>query len=161
MICLIELSILKNWSLLAKKKTLKESNQFKKKNVGDIRYPVLTILNLFPASFFTVHTETQEQRVKNVASVVDLKPLEAEPVMVERMSKNGSLNRMKSPITATSYTVASLQTATNSFSQEYLIGEGSLGRVYKAEFPNRKVTYYNKCLILKFSQWKKPVLDNL
>ncbi|PPS13021.1 hypothetical protein GOBAR_AA07609 [Gossypium barbadense] len=91
-----------------------------------------------------VHTETQEQRVKNVAAVVDLKPLQAEPVMVERMSKNGSLNRMKSPITATSYTVASLQTATNSFSQEYLIGEGSLGRVYKAEFPNGKTMAIKK-----------------
>ncbi|KAE8686377.1 Protein STRUBBELIG-RECEPTOR FAMILY 8 [Hibiscus syriacus] len=85
-----------------------------------------------------VHTEMQEQRVKNVGAVVDLKPLAAEPVAVERMSKSGSLNRMKSPITATTYTVTSLQTATNSFSQEYLIGEGSLGRVYKAEFPNGK-----------------------
>ena len=81
----------------------------------------------------------QEQRVKNVAAVIDLKPPPAEKLAVDRMSKSGSLNRMKSPITATSYTVASLQTATNSFSQEYLIGEGSLGRVYKAEFPNGKV----------------------
>ena len=81
----------------------------------------------------------QQQRVKNVAAVIDLKPPPAEKLTVDRMSKNGSLNRMKSPITATSYTVASLQTATNSFSQEYLIGEGSLGRVYKAEFPNGKV----------------------
>ena len=81
----------------------------------------------------------QEQRVKNAAAVIDLKPPPAEKLTVDRMSKNGSLNRMKSPITATSYTVASLQTATNSFSQEYLIGEGSLGRVYKAEFPNGKV----------------------
>ncbi|KAE8714892.1 Protein STRUBBELIG-RECEPTOR FAMILY 8 [Hibiscus syriacus] len=91
-----------------------------------------------------VHTEMQEQRVKNVVAVVDLKPLPAEPVAVERISKNGSLNRMKSPITATSYTVSSLQTATNSFSQEYLIGEGSLGRVYKAEFPNGKTMAIKK-----------------
>ncbi|XVE51059.1 hypothetical protein DITRI_Ditri02bG0008200 [Diplodiscus trichospermus] len=89
------------------------------------------------------HTEMQEQRVKNVAAVTDLKPPPAEK-LTERMSKNGSLNRMKSPITATSYTVASLQTATNSFSQEYLIGEGSLGRVYKAEFPNGKTMAIKK-----------------
>ncbi|KAK8517276.1 hypothetical protein V6N12_032472 [Hibiscus sabdariffa] len=95
-------------------------------------------------SVSTVHTEMHEQRVKNVAAVVDLKPLPVEPVAVERVSKNGSLNRMKSPITATSYTVASLQTATNSFSQEYLIGEGSLGRVYKAEFPNGKTMAIKK-----------------
>ncbi|KAE8724399.1 Protein STRUBBELIG-RECEPTOR FAMILY 8 [Hibiscus syriacus] len=100
--------------------------------------------NLSVAPVTVVHTEMQEQRVKNVAAVVDLKPLPAEPVAVERISKNGSLNRMKSPITATSYTVASLQTATNSFSQEYLIGEGSLGRVYKAEFLNGKTMAIKK-----------------
>ena len=30
---------------------------------------------------------------------------------------------------------------TNSFSQENIIGEGALGRVYKAEFPNGKVQF--------------------
>lgn len=83
----------------------------------------------------------QDQRVKSAAAVIDLKPPPAEKMTVDRMSKNGSLNKMKSPINATSYTVASLQSATNSFSQEYLVGEGSLGRVYKAEFPNGKVTW--------------------
>ncbi|KAE8728693.1 Protein STRUBBELIG-RECEPTOR FAMILY 8 [Hibiscus syriacus] len=61
-----------------------------------------------------------------------------------RISKSGSINRMKFPITAASYTVAALQTATNSFSQEYIIGEGSLGRVYKAEFPNGKTMAIKK-----------------
>lgn len=75
-----------------------------------------------------------------MAVVTDLKPPPAEKVMVDSLhGKNGSVKRIKSPITATSYTVASLQTATNSFSQEFLIGEGSLGRVYKADFPNGKV----------------------
>lgn len=98
---------------------------------------------------FTGHTEMQEQRVKSVAADIDLKPPPAEKVTtVDRISKNGSLNRMKSPITATSYTVAALQTATNSFSQEYLIGEGSLGRVYKSEFPNGKVASFFKQYIV-------------
>lgn len=48
------------------------------------------------------------------------------------------------PMTATSYTVAALQVVTNSFSQDSLLGEGSLGRVYKAEFPNGKVK--NLCI---------------
>ena len=91
-----------------------------------------------------VNTEMQEQRVKPMAAVTDLKPPPAEKVTVDRLQgKNGSVKRVKSPITATSYTVASLQTATNSFSQEFLIGEGSLGRVYKAEFPNGKVLFIN------------------
>lgn len=85
--------------------------------------------------------EMQEHRLKSTATVSDLKPPPAENVTVERLQgTNGSLKRVKSPITATSYTVAALQTATNSFSQENLVGEGSLGRVYRAEFPNGKVT---------------------
>ncbi|KAF3451762.1 hypothetical protein FNV43_RR07858 [Rhamnella rubrinervis] len=92
-----------------------------------------------------VNTEMQEQRVKPMAAVTDLKPPPAENVMGERLSgKNGSVKRIKSPITATSYTVASLQTATNSFNQEFLIGEGSLGRVYRAEFPNGKIMAIKK-----------------
>ncbi|GMI77501.1 STRUBBELIG-receptor family 8 [Hibiscus trionum] len=90
------------------------------------------------------HTEMQEQRVKSVAAVIDLKPPPAENVTVDRISKYGYINRMKSPITATSYTIAALQTATNSFSQEYLVGEGSLGRVYKAGFPNGKTMAIKK-----------------
>ncbi|XP_012091294.1 protein STRUBBELIG-RECEPTOR FAMILY 8 isoform X2 [Jatropha curcas] len=90
-------------------------------------------------------TEMHEQRVKNIAAVTDLKPPPAEKSVVERLQGNsGSIKRMKSPITATSYTVASLQVATNSFSQEFLIGEGSLGRVYKGEFPNGKTMAIKK-----------------
>ncbi|XP_021766831.1 protein STRUBBELIG-RECEPTOR FAMILY 8-like isoform X1 [Chenopodium quinoa] len=92
-----------------------------------------------------VNTEMQEQRVTSTAAVVDLKPPPTENSVVEKMhGKNGSLRRAKSPITATSYTVASLQLATNSFSQENIIGEGSLGRVYRAEFSNGKVLAVKK-----------------
>uniref|UniRef100_A0A5B6ZV58 Protein kinase domain-containing protein n=1 Tax=Davidia involucrata TaxID=16924 RepID=A0A5B6ZV58_DAVIN len=91
------------------------------------------------------NTEMQEPRVKSMATVADLKPPPVEKLVVERMqAKNGSVKRVKSPITATSYTVASLQIATNSFSQENLIGEGSLGRVYRAEFPNGKIMAIKK-----------------
>ncbi|GAB4830816.1 Protein STRUBBELIG-REPTOR FAMILY 8 [Ancistrocladus abbreviatus] len=92
-----------------------------------------------------VNTEMQKQRVKTMSTMGDLKPLPAEKMIVDRVQvKNGSVKRVKSPVTATSYTVASLQSATNSFSQEYLIGEGSLGRVYKAEFPNGKILAVKK-----------------
>ncbi|XP_008803525.1 protein STRUBBELIG-RECEPTOR FAMILY 8-like [Phoenix dactylifera] len=83
--------------------------------------------------------EMQEQRLKT-ASVTSLKPLPPEKMMVEKVyGKNGSGKRPKVPITASSHTVASLQLATNSFSQDSLVGEGSLGRVYRAEFSNGKV----------------------
>jgi hypothetical protein len=44
-----------------------------------------------------------------------------------------------SSITALAYTVADLQVATGSFSPDSLIGEGSVGRVYKANFSDQKV----------------------
>ncbi|KAI4298743.1 hypothetical protein L6164_032264 [Bauhinia variegata] len=98
-----------------------------------------------PIATNNVTPQMQEQRVKSSAVIADLKPPPAEKVMVEMVpTKNGSVKRMKSPITATSYTVASLQSATNSFSQEFIIGEGSLGRVYKAEFPNGKIMAIKK-----------------
>ncbi|XP_043692586.1 protein STRUBBELIG-RECEPTOR FAMILY 8-like isoform X1 [Telopea speciosissima] len=88
----------------------------------------------------------QSQRVKSMAVVTDLKPSPPEKLMGERVpGSSGSGKRGKSPITtATSYTIASLQTATNSFSQECLVGEGSLGRVYRGEFPNGKVLAIKK-----------------
>ncbi|GAB2298916.1 Protein STRUBBELIG-REPTOR FAMILY 8 [Dionaea muscipula] len=91
------------------------------------------------------NAEMQEQRVERIATMADLKALPAEKLMVDRMHvRNGSLKKVKSPITASSYTVASLQIATNSFSQENLIGEGSLGRVYKAMLPNGKILAVKK-----------------
>ncbi|KAH6812487.1 hypothetical protein C2S51_026249 [Perilla frutescens var. frutescens] len=46
-------------------------------------------------------------------------------------SKMGSIPRV--------YTIAELQIATNSFGEEHFIGEGSLGSVYKAQFPDGTV----------------------
>lgn len=98
-----------------------------------------------PVGTEKVNAEMQEQRAKNLATVVDIKPPPADMLTVDRVDvKNASVRRAKSPITATLYTVASLQTATNSFSQEFLIGEGSVGRVYKAEFSNGKIMAVKK-----------------
>ncbi|KAM7480674.1 hypothetical protein LguiA_028887 [Lonicera macranthoides] len=48
------------------------------------------------------------------------------------------------PINAALYSVADLQMATDSFSAENLIGEGSLGRVYRAQFDDGKVLAVKK-----------------
>ena len=45
----------------------------------------------------------------------------------------------KAVVPAIGYSVADLQAATNSFAQENLIGEGSLGRVYRGEFADGQV----------------------
>ncbi|CAL9200769.1 unnamed protein product [Musa hybrid cultivar] len=87
--------------------------------------------------------EMQELRVKSSSATTPVPP--SDTVIVEKLhGKNVPVKRPKIPITATSYTVASLQVATNSFSQDCLVGEGSLGRVYRAEFPNGKVLAVKK-----------------
>ncbi|XP_062223846.1 protein STRUBBELIG-RECEPTOR FAMILY 8-like [Phragmites australis] len=88
--------------------------------------------------------EIPEQSLENTSTAtVKLPP--AEKITPERVyAKNGSMRKTKVPITATPYTVASLQVATNSFCQDSLLGEGSLGRVYKADFPNGKVLAVKK-----------------
>ncbi|KAM0942645.1 putative non-specific protein-tyrosine kinase RLK-Pelle-LRR-V family [Dioscorea sansibarensis] len=86
-----------------------------------------------------INKELQEQKPKS-APRTNLKPPPSDIAVAEKVyGKNASLRRPKVPITATSYTVAALQIATSNFSQENLVGEGSLGRVYKAEFSNGKI----------------------
>ncbi|KAF3451938.1 hypothetical protein FNV43_RR08034 [Rhamnella rubrinervis] len=48
------------------------------------------------------------------------------------------------PINVTSYSIADLQVATGSFSVENLLGEGSFGRVYRAQFNDGKVLAVKK-----------------
>ncbi|KAF3321488.1 protein STRUBBELIG-RECEPTOR FAMILY 8 [Carex littledalei] len=95
----------------------------------------------------TVEGETNKvaQVQRSETPTANLKPPPIEKVTPERVfGKNGSMKKPKVTMTATSYTVAALQVATNSFSQDSLLGEGSLGRVYKAEFPNAKVLAVKK-----------------
>ncbi|KAG0479634.1 hypothetical protein HPP92_010492 [Vanilla planifolia] len=69
----------------------------------------------------------------------------SEKMIIDKISGNaGSARRPRVPITAAYYSVASLQAATNSFSPEFLIGEGFLGRVYKAEISNGKILAVKK-----------------
>ncbi|EXB93649.1 Protein STRUBBELIG-RECEPTOR FAMILY 2 [Morus notabilis] len=59
---------------------------------------------------------------------------------VEKTSRRTSFARKYGfPMKAKVYTIADLQSATSSFSEPNLIGEGSLGSVYKAEFPDGQV----------------------
>lgn len=51
------------------------------------------------------------------------------------------------PVNAVSYSIADLQMATDSFSTETRIGEGSIGRVYRAQFDDGKVFSGVQCLL--------------
>ncbi|ERN11631.1 hypothetical protein AMTR_s00022p00198910 [Amborella trichopoda] len=58
----------------------------------------------------------------------------------ERAAARKSMGkRRRGPLNAVSYSLADLQTATNSFGPESFVGGGSLGCVYKAQFPDGKV----------------------
>ncbi|XP_075076040.1 protein STRUBBELIG-RECEPTOR FAMILY 3 isoform X1 [Nicotiana tabacum] len=58
-----------------------------------------------------------------------------------------------------SYTIASLQQYTNSFSQDNLLGSGMLGSVYRAELPNGKLLAVKKLDKRVCSQQKDEFLD--
>ncbi|XP_057982485.1 protein STRUBBELIG-RECEPTOR FAMILY 2 [Malania oleifera] len=61
-------------------------------------------------------------------------------VRTEKICKRKSFSKKcRMPTNAKLYTVAELQSATNSFGEENLLGEGSLGSVYKAEFPDGQI----------------------
>ncbi|PIA53385.1 hypothetical protein AQUCO_00900159v1 [Aquilegia coerulea] len=68
--------------------------------------------------------------------------------------------RSRIPVTAKSYTVAELQSATNSFSEENLLGQGSLGSVFKAEFPDGQVlAVKNICTVALSIHEEEQFLD--
>ncbi|XP_011004818.1 PREDICTED: protein STRUBBELIG-RECEPTOR FAMILY 2 [Populus euphratica] len=50
-----------------------------------------------------------------------------------------SFSKYEAPVSAKIYTVTELQLATNNFGEENLLGEGSLGSVYRAEFQNGQI----------------------
>ncbi|KAH9301682.1 hypothetical protein KI387_013265, partial [Taxus chinensis] len=111
-----------------------------KVNTGALSSPLPPVMAKVPK-------ESTEHKIKALAPGIMLKPPPS-----ERHKTNGdkgtgidsATKRSKSPITAISYSIADLQLATNSFNQENLIGEGALGRVYRAEIPNGKILAVKK-----------------
>jgi serine/threonine protein kinase len=93
-----------------------------------------------PRSFATAG-QVEEVMTMRASPVVQI--LKAPPSL-KGISERGQagLSSGKSPstvIAATAFSIADLQMATNSFAQENLIGEGSLGRVYRGDFPDGQV----------------------
>ena len=68
--------------------------------------------------------------------------------IIEKVSRKTSFRKGRNHISATAYSVADLQFATNSFGEDCLIGEGASGPVYRAEFSNGKV-----CFVSNFIFW--------
>lgn len=87
-----------------------------------------------------------DQKSVKLPSPVSLKPPPADRLKSfdEDDSFTNPIMKKPGPITATSFSVADLQMATDSFSMENLVGEGSIGRVYKAQFDDGKVLAVKK-----------------
>lgn len=93
----------------------------------------------------TMSTETFE-----TPAAVNLRPPRAPPVEFRKSLDEYDVSpkpivppkKMNTAqISATQYSIADLQIATDSFSAENLLGEGSIGRVYRAQFEDGKVIY--------------------
>ncbi|XP_047328662.1 protein STRUBBELIG-RECEPTOR FAMILY 7-like [Impatiens glandulifera] len=97
----------------------------------------------------TVSSVETKKQYEPLASI-NLKP----PPNDRHKSFDGEEDRLRKPIlkkktdrtliNATSYSIADLQLATESFSVDNLIGDGSIGRVYRAEFNDGKVLAVKK-----------------
>lgn len=73
-----------------------------------------------------------------------LPSISGEKVIVNPAATSKATERQVMTGSVKIYTVASLQQYTNSFSQENLIGEGTLGSVYRAELPDGKMLAVKK-----------------
>lgn len=113
--------------------------------------------------------------VANDKKVIDMKPLQSSssfgigmikppPMAMDprRSSTDASVSefavkyhskRSTEPITATSYPLSDLQLATASFNSSRLVGQGTIGRVFKAKFEDGRViiSCINLFLFLPFS----------
>ncbi|XP_015576216.1 protein STRUBBELIG-RECEPTOR FAMILY 3 [Ricinus communis] len=65
-------------------------------------------------------------------------------VPAEIYTRSSSTKNLKSSSSLRVFTIATLQQYTNSFSEENFVGEGTLGSVYKAELPDRKLLAVKK-----------------
>eukprot|EP01018_Ginkgo_biloba_P026827 Gb_28995 [translate_table: standard] len=112
-----------------------------------------------PLATFTAKAskESSELKIRPSPPEITLKPPPSERHKSTGDKGFGSMfasKRTKSPITATEYSIADLQMATSSFSQDNLIGEGAVGRVYRADFPNGKILAVKKMDISSLSLQK-------
>ncbi|XP_058072518.1 protein STRUBBELIG-RECEPTOR FAMILY 2-like [Magnolia sinica] len=74
----------------------------------------------------------------------------------DRFSRIRSLSRRsRAPMTAKLYTVADLRVATNSFAEDNLLGEGSLGSVYKGVFHDGEIFAVKKINMMPLSLHKE------
>ncbi|XP_017255958.1 protein STRUBBELIG-RECEPTOR FAMILY 2 isoform X3 [Daucus carota subsp. sativus] len=87
----------------------------------------------------TAREESSELSAISSPPLIDLKYLPPLRARTVRTSRRSFSRKSRVPVGTKIYSVAELQAATDSFSEANLLGEGSLGSVYKAEFPGGQI----------------------
>ncbi|KAH7297630.1 hypothetical protein KP509_25G004300 [Ceratopteris richardii] len=120
------------------------------------KQPIPAVVALPVTSTKGVKENVEQRPASSPTDGFSLKPPPLAPAQAEALTgKKPPTKRAKHPITASAFSVADLQLATNSFSQENLVGEGTLGRVYKAELPDGKLLAVKKIDITSSSSIQK------
>ncbi|KAD5317539.1 hypothetical protein E3N88_17485 [Mikania micrantha] len=92
----------------------------------------------------TGHVESPEMSViSSPSEIKHIPPVRTKVVKVNRRRSFAKKSKMR--IGAKLYAVAELELATNNFNQTNFLGEGSLGSVFRAEFPDGQV-FAVKCI---------------
>ncbi|KAL6520739.1 hypothetical protein OROHE_016920 [Orobanche hederae] len=137
-----------------------QNNQF----TGSVIF--LANLSLFTGVDFTSMSVHDSPHMLAFSSSPMITPSRLPPFRAKtlKVSRRKSFSKSKTIIGAKAYTVAELQIATNNFSEENLIGEGSLGSVYRAEFPDDtglSLSTYDRSLEKAFNKYGAVVDGNL
>ncbi|KAJ8448153.1 hypothetical protein Cgig2_031877 [Carnegiea gigantea] len=85
------------------------------------------------------HEEIQQLSAVGTIPAIIPRSMPVRYTTKDRASRRSFSRKYKMPPTAKLYALAELQLATHGFSEQKFLGEGSLGSVYKAEFPDGQV----------------------
>ncbi|XP_074303593.1 protein STRUBBELIG-RECEPTOR FAMILY 6-like [Silene latifolia] len=116
----------------------------------DIKKPFVTIASNDVHELKSVHSSSSiNTTTLDAVATINLKPPPLDRHKSfdnEDFSNKTTVTKVPTPVPGNvkSYSIADLQMATASFSSENLIGEGSIGRVYRAQFENGKVLAVKK-----------------
>ncbi|XP_031103129.1 protein STRUBBELIG-RECEPTOR FAMILY 2-like [Ipomoea triloba] len=131
-ICLVILIVV--WIVISPKEMLESIDG---NPISEHSVPISSIIREFSTT--TDYDSLQSSRMGSPAESQPVSPLQLPPVpsrALNMSTRTSFSKKSKVPICAKHYTIAELESATGGFSQENLIGNGSLGSIYRAQFPD-------------------------